>query len=100
MEWVWNEYGISLKCMESIWNGSGMDGSYGMVVESLWNVHYAFHGIYHPFRGLHHLVHGLHHPFHGLHYPFHIVHMHSIRNDLERVKYCLGRCGSLPPTTS
>src|SRR6266571_8457592 len=25
--------------------------------------------------------------FHGLHHPFHIVHMHSIWNNLERVKY-------------
>ncbi len=31
MEWVWNEYGISLKCMESIWNGGGMDGPCGTV---------------------------------------------------------------------
>ena len=31
MEWVWNEYVISLKCMESIWNGGGMNGPYGTV---------------------------------------------------------------------
>jgi len=38
MEWVWNEYVISLKCMESIWNGGGMDGLCGTVhMEWWWN---------------------------------------------------------------
>ena len=114
MEWVWNGYGIDVEYHWNIWSPYGMDVEwiwnisemYGVHMEwwwngwSMWNspcgmmVKWMVHMEQSMWNGgevpgLHHLVHGLHHPFHGLHYPFHIVHMHSIWNDLGRVKYCI-----------
>src|SRR6266568_3910350 len=97
MEWWWNAWsiwhsphGMVVECMvymaQSTWNGDGMYGPYGTVHMEWWWNPYGIHGHYRIRKWLEPQPIVIPYGLHGMADGVHGVHMHSIRNNPERVK--------------